>query len=173
MYRWSFIIGPRFESTASKGILHEILYLKGANPGDSLFWHPHTSEIEMGQHSRLLVRVIIGHIKYPQVLHAMLRSVALVQGVPQSDFNCAKWAEEVVAKMREAEGEFSALMSDWERIQEVAMGFAQTRAREREYRPVMRLPPTWDCVDERMVIECSAGKGWASAGKSCLRCLWQ
>lgn len=83
----------------------------------------------------------------------MLKSVPLVQDVPQSEFSCFKWAERVVEKMKEVEGEFDRLVSNFDRIKEVAMGLAQTRVPERSLRAVVRLPPTWDCVEERMVIE--------------------
>ena len=156
-YHWALIVGPKNESSSSRGSVFnakESLSIVGNPPVAQSVWNYEERATTMAPASMLLVRILIGKVASLSRLRSVFERTPLR---PQLEgWNCVGWVREAFLAAIADGRALGTSASDWEAIRDVAMWYVQAKKAAHRFDGTVSFDPnkapTWDMLKgaERM-----------------------
>ncbi|KAK7943696.1 uncharacterized protein PG986_012809 [Apiospora aurea] len=119
-YHWSFIVGPKNESEASRGTKFHVKNSVGSQNGVvGSMWQYEETEVPIAPVNGLLVRVMIAKVNDKNRLQEIFRGIPERPDVP--GWNCVGWVKEAVEALASDPRALGTSATAWDPIRDAAM----------------------------------------------------
>ena len=157
-YHWSFIIGPKNESTSASGRrYHAKETMQNVDGLVKNVWAFEDRQISLQPTSAILVRIMIGKVADKTRLQEAFAKTPIRAGLQgYDDWNCVFWVEEALSWAAHDGKALGKCHTDWTYVKDTAMWYVAKKAADHRFDGEGQFDqskvPTWDALEGKEVI---------------------
>ncbi|KAJ6016183.1 hypothetical protein N7540_010774 [Penicillium herquei] len=151
-YHWAFIVGPKSESSESRGFRYHANEMPKLEQGTEFFYQESDCR---NASNMLLVRIVIGKVTDRARLLEILRTSPVYNGRP--GWNCVSWIQQGLKMLQSDNMALGTSIPDWEVVRKEAMDYCQRKRDTHRFDGKGGIfdiwkPPTYDLIERRELI---------------------
>ncbi|KAJ5730604.1 uncharacterized protein N7483_005112 [Penicillium malachiteum] len=127
-YHWAFIVGPKNESSESRGFRYHANEMPKLGQGSEFFYQ---ESYYRNASNMLLVRIVVGKVTNRARLLEILRTNPVQNDEP--GWNCVSWIRQGLEKLQSDNMALGTSVLDWETVRYEAMDYCQRKRDTRRF----------------------------------------